>query len=89
MYMEPIRCRVTGTNASIPVATAKPPVWCEDDPAKCVTGAKQLLYWHQLDGNNIETGGYDIEGNPKSPAYNMKCGFADGMLGVLLCASSS
>jgi len=38
MYMEPIRCRVTGANAYIPVAAAKPPVWCEDDQANCVRG---------------------------------------------------
>ncbi|KAJ3716737.1 hypothetical protein DFJ43DRAFT_1043287 [Lentinula guzmanii] len=29
-------------------------------------------------GNNIEVSGYDLSGEPKSPAYNAKCGFADG-----------
>jgi len=78
MYMEAIRCNVTGATATKPVAAAKAPVWCEDNQSKCVKGAKQLIYWNQLDGNNIETSGFDLEGEPKSPAYNTKCGFPDG-----------
>ena len=33
---------------------------------------------HQLTGNNIEVEGFDLAGDHKSPAYNMKCGFSDG-----------
>ena len=91
MYMEPIKCNVTGATSTTPVAPGKAPVWCEDDQSKCVKGAKQMLYWHQQDGNNIETEGYDLAGSPKSPAYNMKCGFKDGsfLVPVVLFNSNS
>jgi hypothetical protein len=82
--MEAIRCNVTGATATNHVAAAKAPVWCEDDPSKCVSGAKQLIFWNQADGNNIETSGFDLEGQPKSPAYNKKCGFANGLFLVLV-----
>jgi len=78
MYHEPFRCKVTGATSTAPISTPKPPVWCEDDPSKCVKGAKQMIYWNQLDGNNIEVDGYDLSGGHKSPAYNTKCGFPDG-----------
>lgn len=78
MYMEPLRCKVTGATSTTPVATAKPPVWCESDSTECASGAKQLIYWHQAEGNNIEVDGEDLSGWPKSPAYNAKCGWANG-----------
>ncbi|ESK91302.1 hypothetical protein Moror_2816 [Moniliophthora roreri MCA 2997] len=78
MYHQPFKCIVTGSTHISPVAPAKPPVWCEDDQSKCVKGSKQMLYWHQLEGNNIQVDGYDLAGSPKSPAYNAKCGFNDG-----------
>ncbi|KAJ7500432.1 hypothetical protein B0H11DRAFT_1800351, partial [Mycena galericulata] len=78
MYNLPYRCKVTGATSTTPVGTPKPAVWCENDPSACVTGPKQLLYWNQLDGNNIEVSGLDASGFPKSPAYNTKCGFDDG-----------
>ncbi|KIL68458.1 hypothetical protein M378DRAFT_184906 [Amanita muscaria Koide BX008] len=78
MYHHAFKCKVLNAKSTTPVASPKPPVWCEDDPSKCVKGAKQMLYWHQLDGNNIEVDGYDLSNSRKSPAYNEKCGFADG-----------
>lgn len=78
MYMQPLRCKVTGAKSTAPVAAAKPAVWCEDDSSKCVSGAKQLLFWHQAAGDNIEVQGSDLLGEPKSPAYNAKCGWANG-----------
>jgi len=78
MYHQAFKCKVTGATATGAVAQGKPPVWCEDDPSKCVKGAKQMLYWNQAEGNNIEVSGFDHAGAHKSPAYNSKCGFADG-----------
>ncbi|KAJ7718950.1 hypothetical protein DFH07DRAFT_859755 [Mycena maculata] len=78
MYNLPYRCKVTGATSTKAIGTPQPAVWCEDDASACVTGPKQLLYWNQLEGNNIEVSGYDASGAPKSPAYNAKCGFADG-----------
>ncbi|KAJ6500795.1 hypothetical protein C8R45DRAFT_1061065 [Mycena sanguinolenta] len=78
MYHLPYRCMVTGATGTKAVGTPKPPVWCEDDPSSCVKGPKQMLYWNQLDGNNIEVSGYDLAGEARSPAYNSKCGFDDG-----------
>ena len=34
--------------------------------------------WQQLTGNNIEVEGFDLAGEHRSPAYNLKCGFKDG-----------
>ena len=78
MYMEPLKCRVTGATSRIPVATAQPPRWCEDNPIACVKGAKQMIFWNQASGNNIAVEGQDLSGRPKSPSYNKKLGFADG-----------
>ena len=86
MYMQDFKCRVTNASpvTSRMVGRAKPAVWCEGDPSKCVKGPKQvrdlghmlssqcltaiqMLYWKQLEGNNIEVTGYDAAGQPKSP----------------------
>jgi hypothetical protein len=83
MYHQPFKCKVTGATSTTPVATPKPPVWCEDDPSKCVKGAKQMIYWNQQEGNNIQVDGYDLSGEFKSPAYNAKCGFSDGEFLIL------
>ncbi|KAL0947760.1 hypothetical protein HGRIS_013838 [Hohenbuehelia grisea] len=78
MYHQAFRCKVTNAKSTVPVGQGKPPVWCEDDPSKCTKGPKQMLYWNQLEGNNIEVKGLDLSGQPRSPAYNQKCGFPDG-----------
>ncbi|KAF8161583.1 hypothetical protein B0H34DRAFT_841179 [Crassisporium funariophilum] len=78
MYMQPFKCRVTGNTGEAAVATAVPPVWCEDDQTKCVQGPKQMVYWNQLEGNNVEVSGFDLAGDPKAPTYNVKLGFSDG-----------
>ena len=84
MYMLPFKCRVNGASSTTPIAVAKPPVWCEDDTSKCVKGAKQMIYWNQKEGNNIEVTGSDLSGSPKSPAYNNKLRFSDGSCFILL-----
>lgn len=78
MYLLPYRCRVTNAGSTTPVALGKPPVWCEGHPEQCTKGAKQMINWHQQDGNNIFVDGQDLAGNSKSPGYNMKTGFPDG-----------
>ncbi|TEB40115.1 hypothetical protein FA13DRAFT_55262 [Coprinellus micaceus] len=83
MYMQPFRCKVVGENAIVTTykvrpKSAKPPVWCQDDSTKCVKGAKQMIYYNQLDGNNIDLTGKNNEGNPRKPAYDMRYGYANG-----------
>lgn len=80
MYMSPHRCNVI-VDSTTPrvIGVPQKPRWCEDDHTKCVQGPKQMLIWNQADSNNIEVEGYDLSGNHKSPAYNAKCGFKDGM----------
>ncbi|KAF8074005.1 hypothetical protein FPV67DRAFT_1480188 [Lyophyllum atratum] len=78
MYMFPYRCKVTGMTGNSAVAPAVPGVWCEDNPSICVKGPRQLIYWNQLEANNIEVTGTDLAGDPRSPAYNAKLGFENG-----------
>ncbi|KIY71843.1 hypothetical protein CYLTODRAFT_418559 [Cylindrobasidium torrendii FP15055 ss-10] len=78
MYMQGFKCKVVGETGNRALAQAKPPVWCEGEPDKCQTGAKQMVYWHQLDGNNVEVDGFDSAGMNKSPGYNRKMGFDNG-----------
>jgi hypothetical protein len=52
--MNGFRCRVLNATGTRAVAAAQPPVYCEDAESECVNGAKQMLYWHQKSGNNIE-----------------------------------
>ncbi|KAF7291758.1 hypothetical protein HMN09_01235400 [Mycena chlorophos] len=79
MYMTPFRCTVTGTPGTSALATpAVAPRWCEDAPKSCVSGAKQMVYWNQREGNNVWVEGMDKYGRPKSPGYNSVLGFGDG-----------
>jgi len=78
MYMAPHRCIVTGATSTTLVAPAIPPAWCENDPSQCVQGPKQMVFWNQLDGNNVITEGIQADGNWKSPGYNQKMGFIEG-----------
>lgn len=72
------KCNVTGATSTRAVAPAVPATWCEDAASDCTTGARQLIYWNQADGNNIEVEGFDAEGLNKSPAYNEKLGWVEG-----------
>ncbi|KAF2119327.1 hypothetical protein BDV96DRAFT_486657 [Lophiotrema nucula] len=73
MYMQGFKCNVTNASPTAkPLAPAQVATYCEDDASKCVKGAKQMLAWHQLTGNNIETEQW------VTPNYNQKCGWAEG-----------
>jgi hypothetical protein len=78
MYMMPHKCKVTGATSTTPIAPAVPPQWCEEDETQCVQGSKQMIFWNQLDGNNVITTGTQKDGDWKSPGYNMKMGFREG-----------
>lgn len=78
MYMQGFRCKVTGEPGKTALAPAVPPTWCEDSPDDCTTGARQMIYWNQLEENNIFVSGNDARGFPKSPAYNSVLGFSEG-----------
>ncbi|CAK5270783.1 unnamed protein product [Mycena citricolor] len=78
IYMQGFRCRVTGSTGSAAVAPGIPATWCQDNPGNCTSGARQMIYWNQLDGNNIEVDGLDLAGQPRSPAYNQVLGFVEG-----------
>ncbi|KAK3399535.1 hypothetical protein B0T20DRAFT_200319 [Sordaria brevicollis] len=72
MYMQNYKCQVTGSTSTKRVSTPKPPVYCGDDSSKCVKGAKQMIAWHQLDGNNIVTAPGVF------PGYNPTTGYTVG-----------
>ncbi|KAF8959239.1 hypothetical protein BDZ97DRAFT_1402066 [Flammula alnicola] len=78
MYMQPFRCKVTGKTGNAAVSPGTPPVWCEDNQSKCVAGAKQMVFWNQLEANNVAVSGNDLSGDAKSPTYNSKMGFTSG-----------
>jgi uncharacterized Zn-binding protein involved in type VI secretion len=78
MYMAGFKCKVTGSTSTTALAKPNPPVWCEGDPSSCTKGPKQFISWHQAQNNNIEVDGLDSHGDRKSPAYNLKLGFANG-----------
>jgi len=44
----------------------------------------QMVYWNQLEGNNIVVSGSDLSGNPRSPTYNAKLGFSNGCYSFLI-----
>jgi hypothetical protein len=71
--MQGFKCNVTGASPTAkPLAKAHAPVYCENEPEKCVKGAKQMLAWKQATGNNIETP------QEATPNYNQKCGWEEG-----------
>ncbi|KAJ7584546.1 hypothetical protein C8J56DRAFT_863127 [Mycena floridula] len=78
IYMQGFRCKVTGNTGDAAVASGSPPVWCGDDPSTCIAGAKQMVFWNQAEGDNIEVDGFDNAGNPKFPMYNEQLGWAPG-----------
>ncbi|KZW00468.1 hypothetical protein EXIGLDRAFT_830633 [Exidia glandulosa HHB12029] len=81
MYMAPWKCQVTNVASTAqPLQPPRDPVWCEGNVAGCVQGAKKMIAWHQLDGNNVNTDGQpaQADGQARSPGYNEKMGFTDG-----------
>ena len=78
MYHQAFRCKVSNWRSTTPVGKPKPPVWCENNPDGCVKGPKQMVYWNQNEGNNVYVTGWDAAGEPKSPGYNWRMGFANG-----------
>ena len=42
-----------------------------------------MVFYNQLEGNNVHVSGYDLAGQPRSPTYNSKMGFSDGELSQL------
>ncbi|KAL0058004.1 hypothetical protein AAF712_015340, partial [Marasmius tenuissimus] len=70
IYMQPFRCRVTGTPGYTPLSPAKAPAYCLANPSSCMSGAKQMIFWNQAEGNNVE--------GSASPGYNTGMGWAPG-----------
>jgi hypothetical protein len=74
MYMQPFKCTVTGASSSArPVAKAKAPVYCEGNANGCTKGAKQMIFYNQKEGNNVQ---YDSAKGV--PFYGEKMGFKSG-----------
>ena len=72
IYMQGFKCHVTGATSTTPLAKAQAPIMCDTDSSKCVQGAKQMIVWNQLTGNNVVTTG------SQTPAYNLRNGFKPG-----------
>lgn len=72
MYMTPFVCTVTNATNTGSVAAGQAPVDCRDDQSKCITGAKNPMYWKNLEGNNMPNEAHD------APIYSDGYGFADG-----------
>ncbi|KAK5166473.1 uncharacterized protein LTR77_008016 [Saxophila tyrrhenica] len=71
MYMQGFKCKVTNPGRK-QIAKAKPPVWCADNQKKCRKGAKQMIVFNQLEGNNVNHPEFE------TPAYNHIAGFKLG-----------
>lgn len=73
MYMQPLKCQVTGSTSTRKLAKAQTPHYCKGAPDSCVKGAKSMIAWKQKSGNNyVQRRGED------RPGYNDVLGFADG-----------
>ncbi|KAH6917100.1 hypothetical protein BKA70DRAFT_322486 [Coprinopsis sp. MPI-PUGE-AT-0042] len=72
MYMQPLKCKVVGRTGSRAVAPAVPPRWCEGNSSACVMGSKQMIFWNQLEGNNI------TPPPGRTPTYGKRLGFNNG-----------
>ncbi|KAF9648927.1 hypothetical protein BDM02DRAFT_2013047 [Thelephora ganbajun] len=80
-YMTGLKCNVTGSTSTVPLAKPKVPRRCGADPANhvmnptpgnCTYGAKNPFYWFQKERNNMNEGTYS------PPAYNDLYNFRDG-----------
>lgn len=72
MYMTPFVCNVTGSTTKRKLGKSIPPRKCDDDKSKCIVGAKQPMYWKNLEGNNMP------EPPHYAPTYSLKYNFKDG-----------
>jgi hypothetical protein len=72
IYINPYRCQVTGSTSTKKLAPAQPPTYCSGN-SSCVQGAKQIIIYNQLEGNNI--GHLPSSG---IPGYNLANGFRPG-----------
>jgi len=60
MYMQPYKCRVTGSNSNRRLARAQVPRFCKGFPQNCVQGAKQMMVYMQAEGNTVSRPGNDF-----------------------------
>lgn len=72
MYMTPFVCHVTGATNTHAIGRPRAPVNCESNPAKCVQGAKNPMYWKNKEGNNMP------EPGQFAPTYSTMYGFREG-----------
>jgi len=81
MYMNGFRCNITNPTSTVALAQSKVPRRCGADipngklqaaPGNCTYGAKQPLYWFNLERNNM------FEGAFSPPVYNELYNFIDG-----------
>ncbi|KAF9261836.1 hypothetical protein L218DRAFT_869295 [Marasmius fiardii PR-910] len=63
---------VDGSDASTSASTK------QDKLGPCLRGPKQMLFWNQLEGDNIEVLDGELGDSLGSPAYNEKVGFKSG-----------
>jgi hypothetical protein len=67
---------VTGVIATAPLAAPQPPVYCREQSAKCIAGAKQMVFVYQQSGNNIDVPPDAVQ--QLAPGYSLKNGFSSG-----------
>ncbi|KAI5806802.1 hypothetical protein DFH27DRAFT_358925 [Peziza echinospora] len=72
MYMNGFDCKISNPG-TLTLAPPKAPKPCHGNPSACVRGAKNPMYWANLDKSNIE-----YFGRNKLPAYNDDWGFPNG-----------
>ena len=48
MYMQGFKCKINNATSTIPIAEAKAPVFCREDPSTCVKGAKQMIAFYRM-----------------------------------------
>jgi hypothetical protein len=70
--MTPFVCNVTNATNKKKLGKPIPPVKCDTDKSKCIVGAKQPMYWKNLEGNNMKEPGHYAP--TYSDAYNYKEG---------------
>lgn len=72
MYMTPFVCHVTGASNTHAIGKPRAPVKCDGNAAKCVKGAKNPMYWKNLERNNM------FEADHFAPTYSTTYGYNEG-----------